>query len=138
MIKKLNLASFFLLLQLFAMHSHAAIFDDKEARKKILELETTMNAQHQTTQSELASLKKNQQALEQRVVAIEAITKGQVLGDMQSQIETLNQEVARLKGELEVANHNVEATQQRQKDLYGDTDTRLRKIAISATLLLQI
>ena len=83
MIKKLNLASFFLLLQLFAMHSHAAIFDDKEARKKILELETTMNAQHQTTQSELASLKKNQQALEQRVVAIEAITKGQVLGDMQ-------------------------------------------------------
>ena len=133
MIKKLNLASFFLLLQLFAMHSHAAIFDDKEARKKILELETTMNAQHQTTQSELASLKKNQQALEQRVVAIEAITKGQVLGDMQSQIETLNQEVARLKGELEVANHNVEATQQRQKDLYGDTDTRLRKLEGGAT-----
>ncbi|MGB2832433.1 MAG: tol-pal system protein YbgF [Methylotenera sp.] len=133
MIKKLNLASFFLLLQLFAMHGHAALFDDKEARKKILELETTMNAHHQTTQSELASLKKNQQALEQRVVAIEAITKGQVLGDMQSQIETLNQEVARLKGELEVANHNVEATQQRQKDLYGDTDTRLRKLEGGAT-----
>jgi len=27
-----------------------------------------------------------------------------------------------------VANHNVEATQQRQKDLYGDTDTRIRKL----------
>ncbi len=121
MMKKLNFLSLFLLLQLVAINSHAAIFDDKEARKKILEVEAT-------TQSELASIKKSIQALEQRVNAIEAITKGQVLHDMQNQIETLNQEVARLKGDLEVANHAVESTQQRQKDLYGDTDTRLRKL----------
>lgn len=128
MIKKLVLAGLLLTSQLFAMQSHAALFDDKEARKKILEVEATMQSQNQTTQSELASLKKNQQALEQRVQAIEAITKGGALLDMQNQVESLKQEVARLKGELEVANHNVEATQQRQKDLYGDTDTRLRKL----------
>jgi len=52
--------------------------------------------------------------------------------DMQNQIETLKQEVARLKGELEVASHNVEATQQRQKDLYNDTDMRLRKLEEAA------
>lgn len=127
MMKKLILASLFLM-QLFAMNSHAALFDDKEARKKILEVETTMNSQNQATQTELANLKKNQQSLEQRVQAIEAITKGGGLMDMQNQLETLKQEVARLKGELEVANHSVEATQQRQKDLYGDTDTRLRKL----------
>ena len=126
MMKKLNLVCLFLLLQLLAINSHAALFDDKEARKKIIEVEAS-------TQADLASIKKSIQALEQRVTAIEAITKGQVLHDMQSQIETLNQEVARLKGDLEVANHAVEMTQQRQKDLYGDTDTRLRKLETIAT-----
>lgn len=121
MMKKLNLLSLFLLLQLMVTNSHAALFDDKEARKKILEVEAS-------TQADIASIKKSIQALEQRVTAIEAITKGQVLHDMQNQIESLNQEVARLKGDLEVANHAVEITQQRQKDLYGDTDARLRKL----------
>lgn len=121
MMKKLNLISFFLLMQLLAINSHAALFDDKEARKKILEVEAA-------TQSDLAGIKKSIQSLEQRVTAIEAITKGQVLRDMQTQIDTLNQEVAKLKGDLEEASHAVEMTQQRQKDLYGDTDSRLRKL----------
>lgn len=129
--KKLILASLLLAMQLHSVSSHAAIFDDKEARKKILDVEAAMNSQNQATQSSLSDLKKSVQALEQRVTAIEAITKGQVLGDMQNQIESLKQEVARLKGELEVANHNVDATQQRQKDLYTDTDTRLRKLESS-------
>ena len=128
MMKKLILASLLLATQLCSMNSHAALFDDKEARKKILDVETSMNSQNQASQAALSDLKKSQQALEQRIITIEAITKGQVLGDMQNQIEVLKQEVARLKGELEVANHNVDATQQRQKDLYGDTDTRLRKL----------
>jgi len=132
MMKRLILTNVFLM-QLFAMSTHAALFDDTEARKKILEVEATMNSQNQAVQTELASLKKSQHELEQRVIDIEAITKGGGLLDMQNQIEALKQEVARLKGELEVANHNVEATQQRQKDLYGDTDMRLRKLEPSAT-----
>lgn len=128
MIKKLILAGLLLSTHLFAINGHAALFDDKEARKKILEVEATAASQHQASQAEIAVLKKNQQATEQRIIDIEAITKGQGLIDMQNQIEALKQEVARLKGELEVVNHSVEATQQRQKDLYGDTDTRLRKL----------
>ena len=130
MMKKLILASVLLSAQLFAISGHAALFDDKEARKKILEVETTMNSQDQANQTELANVKKN---FEQRLQAIEAITKGGGLMEMQNQIESLKQEVARLKGDLEVANHNVDATQQRQKDLYGDTDTRLRKLENGAT-----
>jgi tol-pal system protein YbgF len=76
----------------------------------------------------LAALKKTQQVIEQRLAEIEAITKGQGLLDMQNQIEGLKQEVAKLKGELELASHNVNLTQQRQKDLYGDADARLRKL----------
>lgn len=129
MMKKLILASVLLSAQLFAISGHAALFDDKEARKKILEVEATMNSQDQVNQTELANVKKN---FEQRLQAIEAITKGGGLMDMQNQIESLKQEVSRLKGELELANHNVEATQQRQKDLYGDTDTRLRKLEVGS------
>ncbi len=130
MMKKLILASVLLSAQLFAIGGHAALFDDKEARKKILEVEEAMNSQGQANQTEIANVKKD---FEQRLQAIEAITKGGGLMDMQNQIESFKQEVSRLKGELEVANHNVEATQQRQKDLYGDTDSRLRKLESSAT-----
>ncbi len=133
MMKKLILANLLLALQLISMNSHAALFDDKEARKKILEVEAAMNNQNQLTKDDVSSLKKAQQALEQRMLEAEAITKGQGLMDMQNQLEILKQEVARLKGELEVANHNIEATAQRQKDLYGDTDIRLRKLEPNTT-----
>jgi len=65
--------------------------------------------------------------MDQRLTVLEAISKNG-LTDMQTQLEALKQENARLKGELEVATHNLDTTQQRQKDLYTDTDTRLRKL----------
>ena len=120
-IKKLVLVG----LSLFALTSfssaHAALFDDKEARKKIGEIELKQQANHEATLAAIADLKK-------RVAAIEAIVQGGGLADMQNQIEALKQEVANLKGDLEVAQHNLDATQTRQKDLYTDTDTRLRRI----------
>jgi tol-pal system protein YbgF len=101
--------------------AHAALFDDKEARKKILELEAKQQVNHDASMAAIADLKK-------RVASIEAIIQGGGLADMQNQIEALKREVANLKGDLEVAQHHLENTQQRQKDLYTDTDTRLRKI----------
>ncbi len=126
--KKLILACVLIVTAGFAVQGHAGLFDDKEARKKILELEATTTTQHQATQADLAALKTTQQVIEQRLTEMEAINKGQGLLDMQNQIEGLKQEVAKLKGELELAGHNVNLTQQRQKDLYGDADTRLRKL----------
>lgn len=101
--------------------SHAALFDDEGARKKIIELQQQIETQNQATQKSL-------QALEQRVTAIEAIVKGQGLTDLLGQIESLNKELSKVKGDLEIATHNIETTRQRQKDLYGDTDGRLRKL----------
>ena len=120
-------------LSLFALTSyfnsaHAALFDDKEARKKIVELEAKQQTDHSAAMAAIADLKKISAALEKRIATIEAIVQGGGLSEMQNQIETLKQEVANLKGDLEVAQHNLEATQARQKDLYVDTDTRLRKI----------
>lgn len=125
--KKLILASVILTAQLFSAGSHAALFDDTEARKKILELEKNMQSQNQSTQASLAELKKHQQDLEQRLGSLETIAKNGLV-DMQTQVESLKQEVSRLRGELELAAHNLDTTQQRQKDLYADTDARLRKL----------
>ncbi len=118
----------FVALSLFALTSHAALFDDKEARKKIVEVEAKQQSDHNAAMAAIADLKKSQAAMEKRIAAIEAVVQSGGLADMSNQIDALKQEVANLKGDLEVAQHNLEATQIRQKDLYVDTDTRLRKL----------
>jgi tol-pal system protein YbgF len=113
----------------FSSIANAALFDDKEARKKIAEVD----AKQQVNIAAIAELKKTTAAMDKRIAAIEAIVQGGGLADLQNQVEALKQEVANLKGDLEVAQHNLETTQQRQKDLYTDTDTRLRRIEGGAT-----
>lgn len=113
--------------------AQAALFGDDEARKKIADLQLQVQNENQATQASLSEIKKNQQALDQRLAAIEAVVKGQGLVDLLGQVDRLNQDLNRVKGELEVANHNIEATQQRQRDLYGDVDGRLRKVESGAT-----
>ncbi len=118
----------FISLWLITFSAQAALFDDKEARKKILEVEAANQATDSAQQSAISELKKSQAAIEKRLAAIEAVVQGQGLADMQNQIEQLKREVATLKGDLEVASHGLDTTQQRQKDLYADTDNRLRKL----------
>lgn len=113
------------LLLALSQNAHAFL-EDKEARKQITENQTK-------NQATFDELKKNQQALEERLAAIEAIIKGQGLLDLLSQVEQLNKELSRVKGELEVATHNISSTQQRQRDLYADTDNRLRQLESIAT-----
>ena len=108
--------------------THAALFDDKEARQQIVDLQQKTDAQNQSTQVTLEALKKSQQALEERVLSIENVIKSQGLMDLLSQIDRLNEELNKVKGDLEVAQHDIEVSQQRQKDLYADTDGRLRKL----------
>jgi tol-pal system protein YbgF len=122
LLKRLALRKFAIVgLSLCTLTAQAALFDDKEARKKITEIDAREIAHHDKQQAAIA-------AMEKRIAAIEAIVQGGGLTEMQNQIEALKQEVAQLKGDLEVATHNLETAQQRQKDLYTDTDTRLRRI----------
>jgi tol-pal system protein YbgF len=128
-IRKLAAISLSYLALTFISSANAALFDDKEARKKIAEVD----AKQQVNIAAIAELKKTTAAMDKRIAAIEAIVQGGGLSEMQNQIEALKQEVAQLKGDLEVAQHNLENTQTRQKDLYTDTDTRLRRIEGGAT-----
>ena len=90
-----------LLIASSAINSHAALFDDKEARKKILEVEAKSQSNFEANQAAINELKKNQ-------ATTDAVIKGQGLADMQNQLEALKQEIANLKGELELANHHLE------------------------------
>jgi tol-pal system protein YbgF len=47
--------------------------------------------------------------------------------ELMNQIETLNAELNRLRGDLEVLNNSLENAQRRQRDMYLDLDTRLRR-----------
>lgn len=112
--------------------AHAALFSDGEARESIKQLEQQVQAQNQANQKSLDEIRKNQEAIDRRLAEIESVVKGQGLVDLLNQIQTLNQELSRIKGQLEVAAHNIEMNQQRQRDLYTDIDTRLRKLEAGA------
>jgi len=51
-----------------------------------------------------------------------------LLIELSNQIELLRADVARMRGEIEVLVHRIDTMEKRQKDLYLDIDTRLRKL----------
>ena len=93
------------------------MFDDEEARKAIAALGAQLGA--------------NQKAVEERVAKIELLVQDRSI-DLAKQIDELKQELARLRGQLEVQAHQLETLDRRQKDLYVDLDARLRKLEASA------
>ncbi len=98
-----------------------ALFDDKEARERIIEVEEKMINNNQT-------LSKDIDAIRLQLEELESVVKGQGLADLLNQIDRLNRENAQLKGEVELLSHQLKQMEQREKDLYVDTDTRIRTI----------
>jgi tol-pal system protein YbgF len=90
----------------------AALFEDEDARKAILDLRQRVEAQRQDQQRQLDT-----QTQEIR----------QGLLQLQQQIEALRAEIARLNGANEQLTRDLAETQRRQKDLAQGVDDRLRK-----------
>lgn len=88
-----------------------ALFDDDEARRRIEELRRQVDATNR--------------AFEERLGKAED---PRALLDLATQIEALRGEIAKLRGQLEVIANQIEFSDKRQKDLYVDIDTRLRKL----------
>src|SRR5262245_33494093 len=93
-----------------AAPAYAGMFDDEEARRQIADLRKIVEAQAKTL-SRIESEATDRKALLELV----------------NQIEALKGEIASLRGQLEVATNRVDGLDKRQKDLYVDLDTRLRK-----------
>lgn len=60
-----------------------------------------------------------------RLSEVESKLSNEKLLEMVNQMESLKAEVAKLRGEVELANYNLQTTQKRQNDLYNDLDGRL-------------
>ncbi|MGA8054408.1 MAG: tol-pal system protein YbgF [Burkholderiales bacterium] len=83
-----------------------ALFSDDEARKSIADL-----------RAQAARLEQQvQQAADRKAVV-----------DLAATIDQLRQDMARLRGQIEELGYKIENVDKRQKDLYVDLDTRLRK-----------
>ncbi len=67
-------------------------------------------------------------AMESRLARLERVLRSQGLLDLLEQVESLQREVARLQGDIEVQNHTIEKLQKSQRDLYADADKRMQRI----------
>jgi tol-pal system protein YbgF len=94
------------------------LFDDNEARRRIEALRQQVSESQRLVDERLAKIE----------AAVGSATDRSAVIELAGQIEQLRGEIARMRGQLEVATHQVEMTDKRQKDLYLDIDTRLRKL----------
>jgi tol-pal system protein YbgF len=97
------------------------LFDDNEARRRIEALRQQVSDGQRLVEERLAKIE----------AAVGSTTEKSAVLELASQIDTLRGEIARMRGQLEVATHQVEVADKRQKDLYLDIDTRLRKLELS-------
>jgi tol-pal system protein YbgF len=93
------------------LHANAGLLDDDEARKAIIDLRAKVDALTRDVNSR-----------------IEAKSDKTATLDILNQHEQTMQEIARLRGQIEVLANQVSTIQKQQKDLYADVDLRLKKL----------
>jgi tol-pal system protein YbgF len=101
-----------------AFNAAAQLFDDNEARRRIDVLRQEMTENQRQLAEQLKKLD----------AAVSSASDRSALLQIATQVETLNNELARMRGQLETLANQAETADRRQKDLYLDIDTRLRKL----------
>lgn len=104
------------LLGLLAGTAQAALFEDEDARKAILDLRTRVAQGEDQSRARTAELNEQLQALRRSLL------------DLNSQLETMRAEVARLRGSNEQLLREVSEVQRKQRDIGQAVDDRLRKV----------
>jgi tol-pal system protein YbgF len=95
---------------------NAALFEDDEARRAILELRQKVEAQRLAGDKQDADLRAENEQLRRGLL------------DLQNQIETLRGDVAAMRGQNEQVTRAVTDLQQRQKDIAQGVEDRLRRV----------
>jgi len=102
------------LLLALGVQAQAALFEDDEARAQIRALS--------------ARVDQLQGSIETRLGSLETAVRSQAALDLISQLEQTRADLAKTRGQLEVILHDLEQLQKRQRDLYVDLDSRLRRL----------
>lgn len=95
----------------------AALFGDDVARKQVAEQQKQIDALYQYHQQ-----------LTERLARAEEALKNQPVMALASQIEALREDMRQLRGQIEVVGHNIDMAAKRQRDMYVDLDSRLRRL----------
>jgi len=133
------LAASLCLLGLFAPTAQAALFEDEEARRAILDLrqrlenqrQTQLQSSEQTLQKSLDQSQKQFEVLRKQVETDINQSKQdnrQAVLQLQAQIEVLKQDVASLRGEREQLLREITLLQRAQKDTNVEIEERFQKI----------
>jgi tol-pal system protein YbgF len=93
------------------LQASAGLLDDDEARRAILDLRAKFDALSRDVNARLDTKSDKNATLE-----------------MLNQQEQTMQEIARLRGQLEVLANQISLAQKGQKDLYADLDSRIKKL----------
>jgi tol-pal system protein YbgF len=107
---------------LLAGPSHAALFEDDEARRAILDLRGKMEQQRLANEAVM-----QRQGDDLRRAGEENGVMQRSLLDLQNQIESLRGEIARLRGQNEQILRDVSEVQRGQKDISQGMEERLRR-----------
>ena len=94
--------------------ARAGLFDDDEARRRIESLRHELSQQGKDNEVRI-------QRLEESIRNIGVI-------ELVRQIDALNAEIARLRGQLEVVSNENQQIQKRQRDFYLDLDSRMKRL----------
>ena len=97
----------------------AALFEDEEARRAILEIRQRLDSQRAPAET---------QAREVKILSDDNQQLRRALLDLQSQIETLRTEQSQLRGERDLTLRELADTQRRLKDLAQALEDRLRPL----------
>ena len=92
----------------------AGLFDDDEARRRIELLKQELSQQGKDNEARIAKL-------EEQIRNIGVV-------ELVRQLDELNSEIARLRGQIEVLTNENQQLQKRQRDFYLDLDSRMRRL----------
>ena len=105
----------------------AALFGDNEARKGVAEQKARIDGLTQRYDEIAGRIAKLEDSLK-----AQSTSGNQSLLDLAGQVQSLRDELRSMRGQIEVLSNNLEAASKRQRDMYVDLDTRLRRFEQSA------
>jgi tol-pal system protein YbgF len=121
----IRLAGALIFLTVVIAPARAGMFDDDFARKGVAEQAKRLDDFRLDTKAQ-------NDALAGRLIKVEDALRGsqvsqQSIIELVNQIELLKREIQSLRGQVEVVNNGVESNAKRQRDMYVDLDTRMRR-----------
>jgi tol-pal system protein YbgF len=114
-----------MLLAAAAAPAHAALFGDDVARKAVADQQKRVDGLYSRYDELAARMAKLEDAL--KAQAAQTAAAAQPVFEFGNQLQALREEIRSLRGQIEVVSNNIEANAKRQRDMYVDLDTRLRR-----------